>query len=249
MSDPKVRVMNGLRVRLPGDARRRAAAVATVDRRMALLEARRAAPASHEVPVNAAAAAGSSSTAEPNPTARPRRWEGVGFSVEDVVARVMDEGASSRSGVLRTTDGTWVFVGDSGRGESMGTVRTERGSSGVIAVPGLRTSGETPVDGLLYLVEPHGGPVRLNVLDLQFPGGGRDLTEQVSAAAASIKASKVSRRDTVALARAMKRMPARTRRRLASLSNTPPDDGATGTEVRFVLRDARGHEHGDAPQV
>ena len=44
MREPKVRVMNGLRVRLPGDARRRAAAVATVDRRMALLEARRAAP-------------------------------------------------------------------------------------------------------------------------------------------------------------------------------------------------------------
>lgn len=42
MRAPKVRVMNGLRVRLPGDARRRAAAVATVDRRMALLKARRA---------------------------------------------------------------------------------------------------------------------------------------------------------------------------------------------------------------
>jgi hypothetical protein len=42
MREPKVRAVNGLRVRLPGDARRRAAAVATVDRRMALLEARRA---------------------------------------------------------------------------------------------------------------------------------------------------------------------------------------------------------------
>jgi hypothetical protein len=44
MREPKVRVMNGLRVRLPGDARRRAAAVATVDRRMRMLEARRRAP-------------------------------------------------------------------------------------------------------------------------------------------------------------------------------------------------------------
>lgn len=40
--DPKVRVMNGLRVHLPGDARRRATAVATVDRRMARLAERRA---------------------------------------------------------------------------------------------------------------------------------------------------------------------------------------------------------------
>jgi hypothetical protein len=40
MREPKVRAVNGQRVPLPGDARRWAAAVATVDRRMALIQAR-----------------------------------------------------------------------------------------------------------------------------------------------------------------------------------------------------------------
>jgi hypothetical protein len=44
MREPKVRVVNGLRVPLPGDARRRATAVATVDRRMALHQTRRREP-------------------------------------------------------------------------------------------------------------------------------------------------------------------------------------------------------------
>ena len=73
MREPKVRVMHGLRVRLPGDARRRAAAVAAVDRRMALLEARRAGASPPADAAVSPAATGSSVT--PDLLLKP---EGIG---------------------------------------------------------------------------------------------------------------------------------------------------------------------------
>jgi hypothetical protein len=244
MREPKVRVMNGLRVRLPGDARRRAAAVATVDRRMALLEARRAAPTSHEDPVVAELVpepvTATLSTAEPNPTARP--------GDVDAFERAIDEVA--RSSIRKATDGTWVLLRSRGPGLSTGTVRVRRGfrSSGSVTATGSRASKLPSVDAAVYYIEPRSDPARFSTKGSGVPGVSRDLTEHLAEAAGAKKKGPMATDYDALNAKQVLRS-----YRVRLPIDTPSDVVAVqitfDPEVEAQLREALSRQHGDAPQV
>ena len=238
MREPKVRVMNGLRVRLPGDARRRAAAVETVDRRMELLEARRAAPTSHEVPVVAEL------VPEVVPVAAAPEPEVVPVAA---VERAIDEVV--RSAVRKATDGTWVLLRSRGTGLLTGTVRVRRGfrSSGSVTATGSRASKLPAVDALYY-IEPRSDPARFSTKGPGVPGVSRALTEHLAdAAGTKKKGPKATALDALKVKHVLRSY------RIGLPIDTPSDVVAVkikfDPEVEAQLRDALSRQHGDAPQV
>ncbi|NMM32435.1 MAG: hypothetical protein HHJ13_00220 [Phycicoccus sp.] len=240
MGESKVRVMNGLRVRLPGDAHRRAAAVETVDARMKLLAARRAAPTSHEVPVAAAPAPASSSAAEPNPTARSGDMGAVANAVDDVVL----------PSVSKATDGTWVLLRPRGPGLSTATVRVRRGfrSSGSVTASGSRASKLPSVDAAVYYIETRSDRARFSKRGSGVPGVSRDLTEHLAEAAGAKKKGPMATVYDALNAKQVLRS-----YRVSLPIDTPSDVVAVkikfDPEVEAQLRDALSRQHGDAPQV
>jgi hypothetical protein len=249
MREPKVRVMNGLRVRLPGDARRRAAAVETVDRRMALLEARRA-PAPQAVPLAAALAPASSSTAEPNPTAGPGRWSAV--------ERAIDEVRRSGSSVLPVTEGTLVLLRPAELAESIGAVRTPHGSQwrDLVTVLRSKASEDAPANAVIYYVEPRSKSARFAYYGSGVADVRRALTEQLrvySTLRDFGTGDPATTNDVLELMRVLKFRPVLWPWPSGLPMGTPPDVDAMqitlDPEVEAALLKAWSRQHGDAPQA
>lgn len=249
MREPKVRAVNGLGVRLPGDARRRAAAVKTVDQRMALLEARRAAPTSHEVPAVAAPAPVSVPAAdlrpEPTPTPTPRDTS--------VVEPAIDEAVRSESSIRKATGGTWIVFRTGGTGRSTSTRRMPRGSrsGGPLTAAGSRASGPPPVDALLYVLEPDSERARLAEYGPGGPGVITDLTERAAVVARVWEFGASDAAATGDFRHLMRyvNVPSMQRWLIRSRAYTEPFGDAMRIEAEAALREASTREHGDAPQV